>query len=98
MTADLTPPENLMQLVGSEDAAHYRAIGEQFFNIFVRYGRIKPTDRVLDVGCGSGRTAVPLTRYLTTGSYEGFDISPDAIIWCQNNITKQFPNFKRSLL
>jgi len=82
-----------MQLVGSEDAAHYRAVGERFFDIFVRYGRIKPTDRVLDVGCGSGRMAAPLTRYLTTGSYEGFDISPDAIRWCQNDITKQFRAF-----
>ena len=66
-------------------------------DIFVKYGGVKPSDRVLDVGCGSGRMALPLTRYLTSGSSEGFDISPESIKWCQNNITAQFPDFKFQL-
>jgi len=94
VTADLIPAESLIQMVGSKSAAHSRAVGERFLDIFVRYGGIKPTDRVLDVECGSGRMAIPLTRYVTTGSYEGFDISKDAIGWCQNNISARFPNFK----
>lgn len=97
MSTDLTPPESLIQIIGGLTAADYRAVGQQFFDIFVRYGGIKPTDRVLDVGCGCGRMAVPLTRYLTTGSYQGFDISGDVIEWCQKNITPQFPNFKFQL-
>ena len=96
MTTDLTPPENLIRTVGST-VADYRAVGQEFFDIFITYGGIIPTDRVLDVGCGCGRMALPLTRYLTTGSYEGFDISSDAIEWCQNNITGQFQNFKFQL-
>lgn len=97
MAIDLAPPENLIQLVGGRDATDYWAVGQEFFDIFVRYGGLKASDRVLDVGCGCGRMALPLTGYLTTGSYEGFDISADAIEWCQKNITAQFPNFKFQL-
>ncbi len=93
VTNDLTPPETLIRIIGGYTSADYRMVGQKFFDIFVRYGGIKPTDRVLDVGCGCGRMALPLARYLTTGSYEGFDISGDAIEWCQKNITTQFPNF-----
>jgi SAM-dependent methyltransferase len=37
--------------------------------------------------------ARPLTSYLTGGSYEGIDIVPQGIDWCQNNITPRYPNF-----
>lgn len=57
------------------------------------YG-IAPDSRVLDAGCGTGRMAVPLTDYLTEGSYEGFDIHASAVRWCQENITPHAPNFR----
>jgi hypothetical protein len=66
----LTSPRRLI-FVGPGD---YRKTGEEFLGYFRSLGRLKPTDRVLDLGCGIGRMAVPLTRYLTTGSYEGIDI------------------------
>lgn len=48
----------------------------------------------MDVGCGIGRLAVPLTRYLSPqGTYEGFDIVKKGIDWCQQKITAPFPNF-----
>ena len=97
MDTDLSPPETLIQRTGSSTAADYNTVGQHFLEIFVKYGGIKPTDRVLNVGCGCGRMALPLTRYLTTGSYEGFDISGDAIEWCQKNIAARFPNFKFQL-
>lgn len=97
MSSDLIPPDNLVRMVGSETFAHYKAVGEEFLKIFINYGGLQPTDRVLDVGCGSGRMAVPLTRYLTSGSYEGFDISQESIEWCRNSITAQFPNFRFQL-
>ena len=38
--------------------------------------------------------AVPLTEYLTAkGSYEGFDIVPEAIRWCRRAIGRRHPNF-----
>lgn len=49
--------------------------GEQFLQYFIELGGLKPSDRVLDVGCGIGRLAIPLTQYLDArGGYAGLDI------------------------
>ncbi len=56
---------------------------------------LQPDEAVLDVGCGSGRMALPLTGYLNSeGRYAGFDISQKAIAWCQEHITSAHPNFQ----
>lgn len=89
----LTPPNRLL-FVGPGD---YRKIGEDFLRHFIQLGGLQPGDRVLDVGCGVGRMAVPLTRYLETGSYEGFDIVPEGIRWCQKAISSRYPNFRFQL-
>lgn len=89
----LLPPEELVTLIGGDFVEN----GEHFFQLFTQYGGLKPTDRVLDVGSGVGRMAVPLTRYLTTGSYEGFDLHQPSIDWCIENITRQYPNFNFQL-
>ena len=50
---------------------------------------------MLDVGCGVGRMAIPLMRYLDhAGRYEGFDIVANGVAWCQENITPHHPNFR----
>lgn len=92
---ELRPPNGLsVALVGGGD---YREVGRHFLSHFIKPGGLQPTDRVLDVGCGLGRMAVPLTTYLTSGSYEGFDIVPLGIKWCQKKITPRFPNFRFQL-
>lgn len=83
-----------MKLVGSPTEESYIAAGENFLRMFKDHAGLRPTDRVLDVGCGCGRMARPLTRYLTTGSYEGFDIVPEMVSWCRENITPRYPNFR----
>ena len=89
---DQVPPSTLMSLVGDGE---FKEVGDQFFNFFTDLGGLKPTDRVLDVGCGAGRMAMPLTNYLNPqGSYEGFDIFNDAIIWCTETIGLKYSNFK----
>jgi SAM-dependent methyltransferase len=90
----LLPPPRLMKIVGSGSAETFVRAGESFFSIFQRHARLRPSDRVLDVGCGCGRMARPLTRYLTTGSYDGFDIVPELVEWCRANITPRHPNFR----
>lgn len=55
---------------------------------------MKPTDTVLDVGCGVGRMALPMTNYLKRGRYIGFDIVPEGIAWCRDHITTKHPNFQ----
>jgi SAM-dependent methyltransferase len=49
---------------------------------------------VLDVGCGIGRMARPLTGHLSAGgSYDGFDINREGIAWCERRYV-QYPNFR----
>ena len=59
--------------------------------------KLDPDHRVLDIGCGPGRIAAPLTRRLQGGSYEGFDIVPRSIRWCQRKITARHPSFRFQL-
>ncbi|CAA7195767.1 class I SAM-dependent methyltransferase [Chryseobacterium potabilaquae] len=63
-------------------------------NILKKYIDLKSTDHVLDIGCGIGRTAVPLTEILIDGSYDGFDTVEKGIKWCQKNIRKKYPHFR----
>ncbi|MBW4576928.1 MAG: class I SAM-dependent methyltransferase [Aphanothece sp. CMT-3BRIN-NPC111] len=91
----LIPPKHKC-FVGDGD---FKAIGEIFFQIFLELGALKPGEKVLDVGCGIGRMARPLTNYLKDGgSYEGIDIVADGIKWCQKKITPTYPNCKFQLI
>jgi SAM-dependent methyltransferase len=60
-------------------------------------GQLAPSGRVLDIGCGPGRIAAHLARHLEDGSYEGFDIAPRSIRWCQRRITPRHPGFRFQL-
>jgi len=74
--------------------AGYRATGLEFLGYFKGLCGLQPNHRVLDIGCGIGRMAVGLTGYLSkAGSYEGLDIVPSGIRWCQKNITPRYPQF-----
>jgi SAM-dependent methyltransferase len=86
----LVPPRRMI-FVGNGD---FKKIGDEFLRYFIELGGLKPGDRVLDVGCGIGRMAVPLTQYLNAnGKYEGFDIVAQGIDWCIKNIASRYPNF-----
>jgi ubiquinone/menaquinone biosynthesis C-methylase UbiE len=51
--------------------------------LFLLAGR-QPGDRLLDVGCGTGRIARPLAGFLgPDGSYDGLDVDRRAIGWCR---------------
>lgn len=85
------PPKELMY---DGPAEHYVSNGLEFLSHYKTLGGLLPTDRMLDVGSGLGRKTIPLTEYLTTGSYEGFDCTALGVNWCQNNITPLYPNFQ----
>ena len=53
----------------------FNQVDEEYLRYFVELGGLRSHERVLDVGCGIDRPAVPLTRYLgDRGSYEGLDV------------------------
>src|ERR1700730_7662335 len=66
---DMIPPRT-MNFVGDGD---FRKTGMEFRRLFTEYGGLKPDHKVLDIGCGIGRMAGPLTSYLSAqGEYQGF--------------------------
>lgn len=90
----LTPPADLVTLVGSTTAEHYHAVAEEFFRHFVELGGLGRRDDVLDIGCGSGRMAVRLARHLAPSArYVGFDVVPEAVAWCSTEVSPRYPNF-----
>ena len=54
--------------------------------VLKRYG-LSPDHRVIDVGCGSGRLALPLSSYLR-GSYSGFDIVDDLVAYARKAVQR----------
>ena len=85
------PSEEERQYVG---AGNFKEIGDDFLQLFTRLGHLKPSDDVLDVGCGIGRMALAMVNYLEpTSRFEGFDIVKHGIDWCERNITTRWPNF-----
>lgn len=87
---ELVPPKGMI-FTGRGDFIHG---GELFMGHFLKYGNITPQSRILDVGSGIGRMAVPFTKYLDKeGSYEGFDIVKLGVDWCRENISSKYPNF-----
>jgi ubiquinone/menaquinone biosynthesis C-methylase UbiE len=87
----MIPPRGKI-FIGSGDFAR---TGDTIKEQLIKLAGLQPNHRILDVGCGLGRVAVPLTGYLDgSGSYEGFDIVKSAIVWCNKKISSQFPNFQ----
>jgi ubiquinone/menaquinone biosynthesis C-methylase UbiE len=87
----LMPPRRL-SFVGRGD---FERTGREYLDHFRRLGGLQPGDRVLDMGCGIGRMAIPLMDYLDdSGSYVGFDVGRAMIRWCRREITARRPDFE----
>ena len=87
----LVPPRR-RQFVGQGD---FTAIGDEFLGHFRELAGLRPEDRVLDVGCGIGRMARPLVRFLdpARGRYDGFDVDREGIGWCRRRYARRHPHF-----
>jgi SAM-dependent methyltransferase len=92
--APLTPPRRIQVQGGPGD---FERVGHRWLALLIKYGA-QPDSDVLDIGCGPGRIAVPLTSYLSEGSYEGFDVSSAAVRWCQRAVSPRFPRFNFRLV
>jgi SAM-dependent methyltransferase len=92
---NMVPPKSEI-FTGSVES--FTQSGEILVQRLVEFGGLDRNSKVLDVGCGIGRLAVPLTHFLSDdGSYEGLDIVPSGIKWCNENISSQYPRFRFTL-
>jgi ubiquinone/menaquinone biosynthesis C-methylase UbiE len=86
----IPPPE--MNFVGDGD---FVGVGKHFVEMLKRLADLKPSDRVLDIGSGIGRIAIPLTEFISSkGSYDGLEIVEQGIAWCDTRITTKYPQFR----
>jgi hypothetical protein len=87
----LMPPRRMI-FVGYGD---FRKTGEAFSRLFREHGGLESQDRVLDMGSGIGRMAIPLTSFLAgKGTYDGLEIVRSGVDWCRENITPRHARFR----
>jgi SAM-dependent methyltransferase len=59
---------------------------------------IRPSDRLLDVGCGCGSLALQLLGYFQDGGgYTGVDVDAGAIDWARRSLTRRDPRLRFEL-
>jgi SAM-dependent methyltransferase len=86
-------PVPLVNLTGG-GPDNFGIISSMHISNLRRFIGIEPDDRFLEIGCGIGRDAIPLTKILSSeGSYMGIDIIRPSIDFCVSNITRAYPNF-----
>jgi SAM-dependent methyltransferase len=88
------PGQDLIDWVGGGTPATFDGIGRINAFELMMYCRMKPTDRILEPGCGCGRNAKWIAPHLDprAGAFHGFDIYRPAIDWATRNITAHYPN------
>lgn len=86
----MVPWKHYGRSIGGGD---FEKVGREYLGYFQDLAGLKPDEDVLDVGSGIGRLAVPLTGYLSDGTYTGFDIIESSVKWCRKRIGSRFPNF-----
>ena len=73
---------------------NFEEVGQEFFQYFSNFCNIKPSSKILDIGSGMGRMAIPFSKFLNgSGVYEGFDVFKSGVDWSQKNITTTHTNF-----
>jgi SAM-dependent methyltransferase len=82
-------PPQFLERVGGGAGEGLHFLG-QFLSL-----RLEPSASVLDVGCGTGRMAIPLARFLgPSGRYVGLDVDPEMIRWCSEQIAARRAGFR----
>lgn len=90
--APLMPPKGMIY-TGS---GNFLEQGKWWLAFFVQHAELKTHSRVLDIGSGIGRIALPLTTYLAppAAEYRGFDAVQQGVDWCQQHISSRYPHFQ----
>jgi SAM-dependent methyltransferase len=93
----LTPPHRLFfdpdRADGSHDVREFVFVGEWYLRWLMELG-LESHQRVLEVGSGFGRIALPLSKYLGGGSYEGIEITRQKVEYARRTISQRHANFR----
>jgi SAM-dependent methyltransferase len=69
--------------------------GQGLVDVLVQAAGLDEHSKLLDIGSGVGRLAIPLTKLIVPpGSYDGLDIVQRGVRWCATRITPDYPHFQ----
>ena len=76
----------------------YTYQGVDFWLYAFAHGMANLTSRIVDIGCGCGRYAMPLSRFrigegIFSGYYTGIDVDHEMIAWCRRNFPPETFSF-----
>jgi SAM-dependent methyltransferase len=87
-------PVDLVRLTGAGPES-FAAIADHHIEDLRATVGLEPSHSILEIGCGIGRDAIPLSQILSPqGTYVGVDIIKRSIDWCAANIGVRHPNFR----
>ena len=82
-----TPPQPPAHLLDGVGPGEFWQTGREMVALIRQEARLRPDDRILDIGCGLGRVAWPLSEELDErGTYDGLDTLDIYIDWCRNGL------------
>jgi len=86
-------PRHLAWRTGRLD--RFREVSDEHIAHLASYAGLSEARHVIEIGCGVGRDAIPLTHVLPdNGSYLGIDIIKGSINWAVENISPRNPHFR----
>ena len=90
------PPLSARQKVGGSLLAsitQFDIVGRDSVRLLREVTKLQSSHSVLDIGCGCGRTAIPMLEFQNVGAkFYGGDVDWDMIDWCRRNVTPRHQN------
>lgn len=93
------PPASLRMRIGVgnhilHNHRYFVESGQAIVSELAGKGYLKSDSHVLELGCGCGRNAIAISRFLNeTGTYAGQDVDSEMVQWCQTHLQTESVRF-----